>query len=307
MDMTDQLEHLRNAAAVAGVAADDIRLPAGHEVISNGIRVHYLEWGPPEAAPIVLLHGGSLTAHTWDLVCLALSDRYRCIAVDLRGHGESEWPADADYRLETMAGDIAGVIDLLAVKDPVVVGMSLGGLTALRLAGDLGASLRGLVIVDVGPDLRTDGAKEIVEFTQHDQEMDSVEDFVARAMRFNSTRKPELLRRSLLHNLRRLPTGRWTWKWDKRRMHEPDFDRMRAEHALLWDSVARIACPTLIVRGERSRVFLDEDGRKLAAAIGQSTFVVVKDSGHTVQGDNPRGLLAVMEPFLAECLSPSPQ
>src|SRR5690606_26754991 len=115
--------------------------------------------------------------------------------------------------------------------------------------------------------------------------------------------KPELLRRSLLHNLRELPNGRWTWKWDKRRMHAPDFEAMAVEHAKLWRSVARITCPTLIVRGEHSQVFFDEDGRKLSAAIPGSSFVVVPDAGHNVQGDNPVGLLAVLEPFLVAALA----
>jgi pimeloyl-ACP methyl ester carboxylesterase len=295
----DQLDHLRTAAEVARISPASFHLPDERQIIANRIRLHYLEWGETTLPPVVFLHGGSLTAHTWDLICLSLSDRYRCIAIDMRGHGESEWPADADYALETMAEDIGGVIDQLALQRPVVVGMSLGGLTSLRLAGERSATLAGLVIVDVGPDLHTDGAQQIVAFTQQDQEMDSVEDFVARAMRFNSTRRPELLRRSLLHNLRKLPSGRWTWKWDKRRMHAPDFERMKADHARLWDSVAKIVCPTLIVRGDRSRVFFDADGEKLAGAIEGASFVVVENSGHTVQGDNPRGLLDVLEPFLA--------
>lgn len=301
MDVTDRLDHLRLGAEIAGLDLPALRLPEERDVLANGIRLHLLEWGPVGAPPIVFLHGGSLTAHTWDLVCLSLSDRYRCVAADLRGHGESEWPADADYRLEAFAADVGAVIDIVGLDRPVVVGMSLGGLTSMRLAGERSDRLRGLVIVDVGPDLRTDGAQEIVDFTQRDQEMDSVEDFVERVLRELSSRRPELLRRSIRHNLRELPNGRWTWKWDKRRMSEPDFDAMRADHARLWDSVAAVRCPALVVRGERSRVFLDEDGRKLTAALADARYEVIAGAGHTIQGEKPRELLAVLEPFLAGC------
>lgn len=305
MDVTDWLDHLRLGAEIAGLDLPALRLPDERDVLANGLRIHVLEWGPADGPPVVFLHGGSLTAHTWDLVCLALSDRYRCVAVDLRGHGESEWPADADYRLEAFAADVGAVIDTLGLDRPVVVGMSLGGLTSMRLAGERSDRLRGLVVVDVGPDLRTDGAQEIVEFTKRDQEMDSVEDFVARVLRDTSTRKPELLRRSIRHNLRQLPNGRWTWKWDKRRMSEPDFEAMRADHARIWDSVAAVTCPALVVRGERSRVFLDEDGRKLTGALRDGRYEVIAGAGHTIQGEKPRELLAVLIPFFDRCFGAS--
>jgi esterase len=300
----DQLEHLTTGAATAGIDVDRVHLPESRTVIANAIRIHFLEWGDPDAPPALFLHGGSLTAHTWDLICLALSDRYRCIAMDLRGHGDSEWPSDADYRFEAFAADAAALIEILDLHRPVVVGMSLGGLTSLELAGQRSDELSGLVVIDVGPDLRVDGAREIVAFTQHDQEMNGVEDFVQRAMSFNPARRPELLRRSLLHNLRQLPTGRWTWKWDKRRMADADFDQMAVVNARLWDRVAKISCPALIVRGDRSRVFLDDDAAKLAGAMaGEATWTVVANAGHTVQGDNPRGLLDVLEPFLGDVLT----
>jgi pimeloyl-ACP methyl ester carboxylesterase len=177
--------------------------------------------------------------------------------------------------------------------------MSYGGLVSIKFAGDHSESISGLVIVDTGPDLRVHGAEEIRDFTEHDQVMDSVEDFVKRAILFNSRRRPELLRNSLLYNLRKLPSGRWTWKWDWRRLHLYDLEVLRNQMAELWQSVATITCATLIVRGAHSNVFLPEDGEKLAAAIPGSELKVVENSGHTVQGDNAQGLLEVLEPFLA--------
>ena len=97
MDEAQRIEHLTKTALHAGLVVDAIELPKSRQAIVNGIRIHYLEWGNADASPLVFLHGGSLTAHTWDLVCVVLSRSYRCIAVDLRGHGDSEWAADLDY------------------------------------------------------------------------------------------------------------------------------------------------------------------------------------------------------------------
>jgi pimeloyl-ACP methyl ester carboxylesterase len=296
----DQKEHLLRVAHIAGLAIGEPTWPSERDIIANRVRLHVLEWGDPDAEPIVLLHGGNLTAHTWDPICLVLSQRYRCLAVDLRGHGESEWSAGADYRLDAMARDIEQLIAAEVDRSPLLIGMSLGGLTAIKIAGNGIAELRGLVIVDVGPRPQAEGARKIIEFSTRDFELDDVEEFVQRALRFNPRRKPEFLRRSLRTNLRQLPNGRWTWKWDRRRMHEDALQRLFAEQLTLWDAAARITCPTLIVRGERSPVFYESDAQELAAMITDSRLALVADAGHTVQGDNPHGLLEAMMPFFAE-------
>jgi len=299
----DALAHLRSAAERAALRPARFVLPGVRDVIANGIRLQLLEWGPADAPPIVFLHGGSLTAHTWDLVCLVLSEQYRCIAVDLRGHGESEWPANADYTLDAIAADVAALIGTTVERPPVLVGMSLGGLTALLAASRPDVELSGLVVVDIGPRPRVDGVQAIIDFTS-EHELDSVDAFVQRALAFNPRRRPELLRRSLLHNLRQLPSGRWAWKWDPRRSGVSRPEQVRAHQDRLWASVSQIHCPTLVLRGERSTVFLDEDAAELAAALADARVTVVPDAGHTVQGDNPRGLLDAVVPFLAQIHGP---
>jgi pimeloyl-ACP methyl ester carboxylesterase len=298
MDAREELEYLKLAVAAAGLTPASVSLPNDRNLIVNDMRIHILEWGPPEGPPIVFLHGGSLTAHTWDLVCAVLSDTYYCVAVDLRGHGDSEWAPDVDYRYETMQIDVEGLISELLLRSPVVVGMSYGGLVAMRMAGDHRVDLGGLVTIDVGPDMHIEAATEIVEFTRQEMEMDSIDDFVEQAMQANNRRRPDLLRRSLLYSLRELPSGRWAWKWDWRRMENHDLAQLAILQAAVWQSVYAITCPTLIVRGQRSRVFLQEDGEKIAAAIPDSSFVVVPNAGHSVQSSNARGLLDVLEPFL---------
>jgi esterase len=299
IDRADELEHLNQALGVAGLRVPEVVLPTSHDAVLGGLRLHYLDWGRAGAFPIVFQHGGSLTARTWDLVCLALRDRYHCIAVDLRGHGDSEWPPDADYGFEAGERDILNLADHLGLGKFVLVGMSWGGLYSMQFAGDHSDRLAGLVLVDVGPDLNLESARRIVNFTRTDIEMDSVEDFVVRSLRFNPRRSAALLRRSLLHNLRRLPSGRWTWKWDRRRMEDLDYEAMAERHARLWDQVRRVGCPALVVRGAGSDVLTAEDADRLAAAFPDGRCVEVPNSGHTVQGDNPAGLVEALRPFLA--------
>ena len=297
-DTASQLEHLRLALAKSQVAVEDLVLPQSHDVIAGRMRLHYLDWGGGATRTILFLHGGGLTAHTWDVVCLALRSEYRCLALDLRGHGDSEWSPNLDYSLSAHVADVERFVEQMHLDDFTLVGMSLGGLTALGYAARHSSQLAGLVVVDVSPQVRHAGSDRIRRFMAQPAELESVDEFVERAMEFNPARDPVLLRRSLLHNLHRLPNGKWTWKYDRRHRERPDLDRFDHEREDLWHGVSDIACPSLVVRGGNSDVLRDEDAEALVRAIGGARWEVVPNAGHTVQGDNPRGLLEVMRPFL---------
>lgn len=294
------IESLRLAAEVAGVWVPEFVVPDDHQVILSGLRFHYLDWGT-RGAPILWLHGGALNAHTYDLVCLAMRDKYRSVALDQRGHGDSEWSPMIDYSYESHAADVAALIDHLGWTRFILVGMSMGGLNSIAYAARHAGRLAGLVLIDVGPDVRTQGTTRIREFTEV-QALGSVEEFVDRAMEFNPRRNPVLLRRSLLHNLRQTPDGRWTWKWDPRPRDrtylQKNADELRRRSQLLWEDVDQIECPTLVVRGAESDVFLDEDAETLAKRFKHGRWSKVPGAGHTVQGDNPVGLIDSIRRFL---------
>lgn len=294
----DQLAHLRLAAEVAGLEGVEVVLPDDHHAVLDGMRLHYLDWGTAGSAPVLFLHGGGLTARTWDLVCLALRGSFHCLALDQRGHGDSEWSPGLDYGTAAHVGDLEALIAHLALERPVLVGQSMGALNALTFAERHAPALGGLVLVDMTPDVRFQGAKRIYDFVTAPAELDSVDEFVARAIEFNPGRDPRLLRRSLLHNLRQLPNGKWTWKYDRRHMTRERFEAMRVQVGRLWDLVGTVTCPTLVVRGERSDVVSPESAAALAAALPQGEWTTVAGAGHTVQGDNPRGLAEALEPFL---------
>ena len=142
--------------------------------------------------------------------------------------------------------------------------MSLGGANALAWAGRHSERLAGLVLVDVGPETRAEGVKKIAAFTSESTPLDSVDEFIERALAFNPRRNRELLRRSLLHNLRRMPDGRYMWKYDQRHRGKVDPGAHARRRELLWSAVDGVECPTLVVRGAQSDVFHDEDAERLA-------------------------------------------
>lgn len=148
------IAYLQALARHAGIDADGVEPPAERRVAIGGIDLRYLDWGPRDAPAIVLLHGGGQTARTWDACCLLLSRRYRCLALDQRGHGDSSWSPQRAYGFDDHAADIAGFVDATGLHDPMIVGMSMGGINATAYAARPDARLRALVAVDVGPTCR---------------------------------------------------------------------------------------------------------------------------------------------------------
>jgi esterase len=292
-------EHLATTAVRAGFNFDGVVLPQGHYAQVGGMRLHYLDWGNEHLPPMVFLHGGALTAHTWDLVCLALRGEYHCIALDQRGHGDSGWAEDADYSIAAQLTDTTGFVDKLGLDKFILVGMSLGAINALAYAIAHPERLTNLVIIDAGPEMRRPGSSRIRDFVNDSEHLVSVEAIIERALQFNPRRDPTILRRSLMHNLRQQPDGTWKWKYDRSRFQRLDNEAHRAERAGLADGLARITCPTLVVRGGESDVFHEEDAERLVARLPDGRRVTIARAGHTVQGDNPKDLVAELRRFLA--------
>lgn len=295
--MGEALAHLKLAAELAGVDGADASLPEDRHLVVDGLRLHYLDWAG-DGPDLVFLHGGALTAHTWDVVCLALSPDHRCLALDQRGHGDSEWAPAMEYDIEHHVGDLTGFIDQLGLERPVLIGQSMGGLNALAYASENAGRLAGLVLIDVGPRVSRNGAQRVADFVLGPAELGSVDEFVERAMAFNPSRDPRLLRRSLLHNLRELPDGRYTWKYDRRHLSQETFERLYSILRTLTARLGTVTCPTLVVRGADSDVLGEEDAASFAAALPDGRWTSIPGAGHTVQGDNPRGLAEALRRFL---------
>src|SRR5690348_8739868 len=217
-------EHLVTTAVRAGFSFPDVVLPESREFHLGRMRFHYLDWGNKHLPTIVFLHGGALNAHTWDLCCLALRDDYHCVALDQRGHGDTDWAQDGDYSIGAALADTKGFVDHLGLDKFILVGMSLGAINSLSFAVAHPERLSHLVIIDAGPEMRRPGSSRIRDFVTQVQETVTVEAIIEKALQFNPRRDPKILRRSLMHNLRQQPDGTWRWKYDRSR-----FQRMNQE------------------------------------------------------------------------------
>lgn len=303
LDEARWLNHMRLGAEVAGLDISEFELPESRSANLNGVRLHYLEWGRGGKANVLFLHGGGLNAHTWDLVALAMRNEFNVVALDQRGHGDSDWaPPEEGYHLTRYVDDIERLIEHLGWDRLFLVGMSLGGVNSIAFASGYPERLHGLCVIDVGPDLRWEGAARVRDFMAA-RRGGSLDEHIERALRFNPGRDRRLLVTSLLHNLRPVGDGEWEWKYDPRPFVDVDIEDIAHRQRQLWDVIPQITAPTLVVRGLRSDVFLEDDAAKLVGGLPDGRLVRV-DAGHTVQGDNPRELVDMLRMFFRSCLVP---
>jgi pimeloyl-ACP methyl ester carboxylesterase len=271
--------------------------------------VSALRWGSGDAE-IVFLHGGAQNAHTWDTVALALGRP--ALAVDLPGHGHSDWRDDGAYSPMNLADDVAAVVALHAPRARVVVGMSLGGLTAMELAVRHPGLVRSLVMVDITPGVNAAKTKAITDFVDGPQEFASFDDLLARTIEHNPTRSESSLRRGILHNAHQQPDGSWQWRYDRgshARSRQaaptstpdtPDADATAPVDTLspLWEHFESISCPVTLVRGSLSPVVDDDDVAEARRRQPDLVVHLVDGAGHSVQGDRPVELAALLDPLL---------
>jgi pimeloyl-ACP methyl ester carboxylesterase len=256
---------------------------------------------------LVLLHGGSQNAHTWDTVAMAL-DR-PLVAIDLPGHGHSDGPGDRqEGQLDVFgnAVDVAAAVRPLAPAAQAVIGMSLGGLTAIALSAEAPELVRKIVLVDVLPGLKAQRAQHITDFVAGPPSFASLDELLERTAQFNPARSRSSLRRGILHNAEQQPDGTWVWRWARHRRPEPPASPAPGSPApagtrygQLWEALSSIKVPLLLARGMRPDSVLDDDDeRELLRRLPSAQVVHVEEAGHSLQGDAPLELAAIIEHFV---------
>ncbi|HVC71787.1 MAG TPA: alpha/beta hydrolase [Acidimicrobiales bacterium] len=280
--------------------------------LPDGRRLSALRWknGDPE---LVLLHGGAQNAHTWDTVAMALD--HPLVAIDLPGHGHSDGPGnrpDGHLNAQGHAADVADAVRQLAPAARAVVGMSLGGLTTIALTSEAPDLVRKVVLVDVLPGIKGERAKHIMDFVNGPQRFDNLDELLDLTVQFNPTRSLSSLRRGILHNAEQQPDGTWVWRWARHRPLLPptdiagaggeatvSLDTVTSMHDALWDVVSSMTVPVLLARGMRpDSVLGDEDEEELRRRLPSAQVVHFEEAGHSLQGDMPLELAALIESFV---------
>lgn len=263
----------------------------------NGLTLHYLDWGPADAPPVVLLHGITGHARVWDHLAERLVPDRRVLALDQRGHGDSDPAPDDDYRVSTMADDVAAFAGSLQLDRFALLGHSMGGRIAIQYAAAHAGRLERLIIVDIGPDIELAGLQRVRDMMSHSPERIESEEWAVEYIRSgNPLQDVDLLRQRVHHGLKRLPDGELTWKYAKGLR-----DMMRAgrrDAVDLWEPLARIPCPTLVVRGAESDILSPEVAKKMIERLPDGRLVEIPGAAHTVPADRPDDFVGHVRAFL---------
>ncbi len=288
-------------------------------VMNGGEQVHYLEWGHAGAPGVLCLHGGGQTAYMYEALGAALADRAHVLAPDLPAHGDSDPVSrgDVDQSVEGIfpmhelfAATMPALLDQFGLDRVVVVGASLGGMTAVHLGADVAPErVAGIALIDVGHKLEAEGVRKIVDFmTAHESfaSLEEAAEFIGEYLPQRRNPNPA----SLTRNLRQRPDGRWEWKHgvgrQVRERQEAGEDAPHpADHldqitAGLGESAAKLACPVLLLRGEVSDVLSEDGADDLINIIPDARMEVVEKAGHLAAGDNPHSTVSLVTTFLEE-------
>lgn len=284
--------------------------PASHSFISQRLRLHYVEWGPSDAPPLLLVHGGRDHCRSWDWTAEAFMRDWRVIAVDLRGHGDSAWSPDGDYSLTAYVYDLAQLVHQLKLAPVSIVAHSLGGNIALRYAGLYPENVKKLVAIEgLGPSPRMMAERDAIPFRERwrawieerraaaarlPKRYASIEEALARMKAENAYLTDAQARHLTVHGVIQNEDGTYSWKFDNYLRVFPVLDLPQERIEELW---AAIACPTLLLYGEKSWASNPEkDGR--ARHFKHARVVQFADAGHWLHHDQFDRFVAELRGFL---------
>jgi pimeloyl-ACP methyl ester carboxylesterase len=260
----------------------------------NGLRLHVLETGEASAGrpAIILLHGIARHAHTFDHIARDFARSYRVLAVDMRGHGDSDWSSEGAYLVQDYVKDLEGLIDQLRLRKVTLLGNSTGGRVAQVYAGIHPERVDKLVVEDVGPERPQNIADAFARRVEQEKNGWASEDELVAQLVNQNRRTPEPLLRTYAHfGLKRREDGRLIWKRD------PNLVKGFIETEL-WDSVRRITAPTLYVIGGGSRIVPPETREKLKNTLANVRIVVMPDLGHYPDEEDTAGFMKIVQEFL---------
>ena len=273
--------------------------PPGKILELNGLRINYLDWGVAGAPPIVCVHGYTSSAQAFNGPARHLQDRFRLVAPDVRGHGESAWSPAGAYQYQDQVGDLAALVDALALGRFTLIGTSMGGIIAMAYAGAHPDRLQRLVLNDIGPDIETGSQRITATVGSRPEEfatLDEAMEYRRQVSPITAGRKLEDQHELALGVLRQRPDGRWIWRMD------PAYIQQRVQQGAprrpdLWPVLERVPCPTLVVWGADSDVLSEAQARRMVETLPKGQLVAVPGVGHAPTLMEPT-VLKALEQFL---------
>ncbi len=284
--------------------------PNSHSFISQRLRLHYVEWGDPDAPLLLLVHGGRDHCRSWDWVARELRSDWHIVAPDLRGHGDSAWSADGNYDMAGFVYDLAQLIHQLGKAPVTIVGHSLGGNIALRYTALFPDMVRRLVAIEgLGPSPKLLAERAATSVAEHwrrwiagkraaagrlQRRYATLEDALARMRSENSYLTADQARHLTAHGVNRNEDGSWSWKFDNYLHVWPFNDITQTQLEELWGT---ISCPTLLMYGANSWASNPENDGRLRH-FRSSRVVEVEEAGHWLHHDQFERFITEMRSFL---------
>lgn len=269
-----------------------------HYVVRDDVRLHHLDWGNHGRHTIVLVHGSRLHAHVWNDFVRRYKDDFHIVAVDQRGHGDSAWCPHQRYDLEDLYRDLAAVIEARGLERFTLIGHSLGGRVSMVYAHRHPRKLERLVLVDITagrPDVPPDADLTRITETPPPRDFDSVQEATVYLQGLLTRGPKALVEESVRHGMRRLDSGRYTWKYDpvllsRTRGSAPAID--------LWSAVREITTPTLLQYGSLSKVVNVELAQRMAATMPSCALERIDGAGHALFTDQPDAFATSVARFM---------
>jgi pimeloyl-ACP methyl ester carboxylesterase len=278
--------------------------------LSQRLRLHYVDWGNPDAPPLVLLHGTRDHCRSWDWLATTLSREWHVIAPDLRGHGDSEWSQDGHYGMEALVYDLARLVEDRQLAPLRLVGHSLGGNICIRFTGIYPDKVHKVVSIEglglspttIAQETKIGIAERLQKWIaeQHDltarapRRYASFAEALQRMQHGNEHLSVEQAQHLTHYGVRQNEDHTYSWKFDPCLNSRPAVDITRAQIETLW---SRITCPTLLIYGTDSWASNpQEDGR--LQHFNNATLASVEQAGHWVHHDQLAKVTTLLQAFL---------
>ncbi len=282
--------------------------PRDEFVEANGLRFHYREWGDTRTRhAVILLHGYAETSEAWSDTAQDLAREFRVIAIDQRGHGQSDRATDRDYTRATQMEDLEAIIESLGLRSVTLIGHSMGGANAICYAAEHPEITTALVVIETAPEVLRSGIETIRRLLATGATFASLEDAIESFREFFPYATTEQIERRVRASLTVNDDGAYVWDFDPifrdPTSRPPDPDPGQRRLSDLWDCADRVQCPTMIVRGSETDMLTPEAIQRLHRRVSGSRVSLIEDAGHSVPTDQPAALSLNIREFLQSIAS----